>query len=46
MKNKVHLIDCVEFMKALPDNAYDLAIVDPPYRMGEGGRRCLILRLV
>ena len=23
--------DCMEFMKGLPDNAYDLAIVDPPY---------------
>ena len=30
--NRVHLIDCMEFMKALPDNHYDLAIVDPPYR--------------
>ena len=31
MKNVVHLIDCMNFMKALPDNSYDLAIVDPPY---------------
>jgi len=23
--------DCIEFMKSLPDNYYDLAIVDPPY---------------
>lgn len=23
--------DCVEYMKTLPDNAFDLAIVDPPY---------------
>ncbi len=31
MKNIVHLCDCMDFMKGLPDNAYDLAIVDPPY---------------
>ena len=24
-------IDCMEYMKSLPDNAFDLAIVDPPY---------------
>ena len=27
-------IDCVEYMKGLPDNAFDLAIVDPPYGLG------------
>ena len=32
MNNIVHLVDCMEFMKDLPDNAYDLAIIDPPYR--------------
>ena len=26
-----HNIDCVEFMKDVPDKFYDLAIVDPPY---------------
>ena len=25
--------DCLEAMKSMPDNAYDLAIVDPPYGM-------------
>ena len=29
--NKVHLIDCMEFMKNIPDKYYELAIVDPPY---------------
>ena len=29
--------DCMEHMSSLPDNAYDLAIVDPPYGIGEGG---------
>ncbi len=23
--------DCLEAMKAMPENSYDLAIVDPPY---------------
>lgn len=26
--------DCMEFMKDIPDNYYDLAIVDPPYGIG------------
>jgi len=26
--------DCMEAMKAMPDNAFDLAIVDPPYNVG------------
>ena len=37
MRSEVHLIDCVEFMRGLPDNAYSLAIVDPPYGIGEDG---------
>lgn len=32
-------IDCMEYMKTLPDNAFDLAIVDPPYGIGENGDR-------
>lgn len=24
-------IDCMEYMKSLPDNAFDLAVCDPPY---------------
>ena len=27
----LHLGDCVDAMSKMPDNAYDLAIVDPPY---------------
>lgn len=27
--------DCMEILRTLPDNAYDLAIVDPPY--GDAG---------
>jgi len=29
--------DCMEYMKSLPDNVFDLAIVDPPYGLGEDG---------
>lgn len=37
MKNVVHLCDCMEFMKGIPDKYYELAIVDPPYGIGEDG---------
>ena len=30
-ENIVHLIDCMEFMKTVPDKYFELAIVDPPY---------------
>lgn len=29
-------IDCMEYMRTLPDKAFDLAVVDPPY--GGGAR--------
>lgn len=36
-------VDCMQFMRGLPDKAYDLALVDPPYgimdRMYNGGDR-------
>jgi site-specific DNA-methyltransferase (adenine-specific) len=28
-------VDCIEFMKSKPDKCYDLAIVDPPYGIGD-----------
>lgn len=28
----LHNMDCMEFMKSVPDKFYELAIVDPPYR--------------
>ena len=34
----LHLGDCLEAMKQMPDKAYDLAIVDPPYGIGAGRR--------
>jgi site-specific DNA-methyltransferase (adenine-specific) len=27
-------IDCMEYMRKLPDKDFDLAIVDPPYGIG------------
>lgn len=33
----LHNCDCMEYMKALPDKAFELAIVDPPYGLGEDG---------
>ena len=30
-------MDCMEYMAGLPDKAFDLAIVDPPYGIGESG---------
>lgn len=32
--NIAYNIDCMEFMKTLPDKYFDLAIVDPPYGIG------------
>lgn len=31
-------MDCMTYMKSCPDNAFDLAIVDPPYGIGESGK--------
>jgi len=37
MKGEVLNIDCMEGMKKYPDKYFDLAIVDPPYGIGEDG---------
>lgn len=31
--------DCMDVMRDLPDNAYDLAICDPPYGIGIAGQK-------
>lgn len=31
-------VDCMEYLSTVPDNAFDLAIVDPPYGIGRSGR--------
>lgn len=30
--NVAYNMDCMEAMREMPDNAFDLAVVDPPYR--------------
>lgn len=32
--NVAYNMDCMEYMRSLPDKAFDLAVVDPPY--GDG----------
>lgn len=32
-------IDCMEYMAGQPDNAFDLAIVDPPFGIGENWKK-------
>ena len=34
-------MDCMEGMKEFPDKYFDLAIVDPPYGIGENPKRAL-----
>lgn len=29
--SEVYNIDCMEYMKNIPDKFFDLAVVDPPY---------------
>lgn len=36
---ELHNIDCMEYMASLPDKAFDLAIVDPPYGIGESKKK-------
>lgn len=32
--NVAYNMDCMEYMRSLPDKAFDLAVVDPPYGIG------------
>jgi len=34
--NEAYNIDCMEYLKTVPDKFFDLAVVDPPY--GGGSR--------
>ena len=38
-KITLHHGDCMEVLKDLPDNSFDLAIVDPPYFSGPERRQ-------
>ena len=35
--NEAYNMDCMEYMATLPDKAFELAIVDPPYGIGMSG---------
>ena len=37
LRSDVFNMDCVEYMKTLPDNYFDLACADPPYGIGLAG---------
>lgn len=37
MRSEVYNIDCMEYMKTLPDKCFDLCIADPPYGIKEDG---------
>lgn len=39
MTNDVYNMDCMEFMRTLPDKAFQLAIADPPYGISRAGHR-------
>lgn len=39
MINEVYLIDCMKYMKTCKDNQFDLAIVDPPYGIGQDWKK-------
>ena len=36
---ELYNIDCMEYLKTLKDNAFELAIVDPPYGIGESNKK-------
>ena len=36
--NKIHNMDCLEHMRKIPDNFYDLCLTDPPYGIGMDGK--------
>ncbi len=35
--NTVQRVDCLEFLRQLPDGSVDLALADPPYNLAKGG---------
>ena len=37
--NNAYCMDCMEAMREMPDKAFELAIVDPPYGIGESGEK-------
>lgn len=39
MKSEVHNIDCLEYMRTVPDKKFDLIIADPPYGICRDGQK-------
>lgn len=39
MENRAFNMDCMEAMRSMPDQCFDLAVVDPPYGIGENGEK-------
>ena len=39
MINEAYNTDCMEYLKTCADKQFDLAIVDPPYGIGESGKK-------
>lgn len=37
--SEVYNMDCMEYMKSIPDKFFDLAIRDPPYGIGEDWKK-------
>lgn len=37
--NVAYNVDCMEYMRTLSDKMFDLAVVDPPYGIGENGSK-------
>ncbi|MDX9704010.1 MAG: DNA methyltransferase [Candidatus Auribacterota bacterium] len=39
MKSEAYLMDCMDYMKTIPDNYFSLSVVDPPYGINmDGGK--------
>lgn len=37
--SEIHLCDCVDYMRTMPDKFFDLAVVDPPYGIGKDWKK-------
>ena len=44
MKSEVYNIDCLEYMRGLPDKHFDLVIADPPYGLNRAGQTMIIAK--
>lgn len=42
MENRAFNMDCMEAMRSMPDQCFDLAVVDPPYGIGIDGQKLSI----